>query len=137
MAKRKARSKSTVPQEKMKPPEAIRPLGADPLQTLGLVACCKVVLSSDDLKRLAAQFQVSEQQILTDFSTAVAQFVAGLNPGDKLQKLALEHLVVHHVRTVSLARLAAVASEPERIKILNDACDGASGSFRRLLCLFR
>ena len=126
---------ASLPKEEAKP-KTRKPAFSDPLQTLGLKACVEAIIGSAELRTLAAQFKISEDEFLTDFVGGITTFVARMEPRDNLRRLALVHLVLHHARTITLARVAAVQFKPDAIKVLNDARDGASGSFRRLLDVY-
>jgi hypothetical protein len=104
---------------------------------LGLCALFDVAGKILDPETFRTLFGLSEGEHLSLIADALAHFVEQMKPRDALEKLAVEQLLLTHVRVLRLSQQASKQSSPDMIKILNDAVDGASGTFRRLMTAFR
>jgi hypothetical protein len=80
---------------------------------------------------------LGQEELITGLTGVLPDFVASMNPRDALEKLALEQLMLHHARILALCRQASTNSNLDVVKVLNEACDAASNSFRRLMSAFR
>jgi len=102
------------------------------LTVLGLYSSFESLRLFPDLKGSKVN-----NEALQEFKKAVEggvlRFVAHMSPRDELERLTLEQLVFQHLRTLNLGRLASSQSGLEAMKVLNDACDGASDAYRKLL----
>jgi len=103
---------------------------------LGRGSFMEVATSIVDPKNLQTKSGLQEEEILVAAHNSFAEFVHLMRPRDPLEKLTLEQLMLHHARVVRLSQQACRQSDPEPAKLFHDACDGASGSFRRLLTAF-
>ncbi len=102
-------------------------------ETLGVVSYFAAALGILDPKTLQANLGLQEKEFFAALSDSHAEFVHQMQPRDLLEKLALEQLMLHHARVLRLSQQACCQSDPEPAKLLHEACDGASGSFRRLM----
>ena len=89
-----------------------------------------------DPKNLQAKTGLQEDEILVAAHNSFAEFVHLMRPRDPLEKVTLEQLMLHHARVVRLSQQACRQTDPEPAKLFHEACDGASGSFRRLVSAF-
>jgi hypothetical protein len=96
------------------------------------VAAAKIA----DPKALQATLGLEEKEFLAATHDSFAEFAWRMKPRDPLEKLTLEQLMLHHARVLRLSIQACEQSDPERIKLLHEACDGASGAYRRLMTAF-
>lgn len=74
--------------------------------------------------------------VLAAARDSIAEFVHKMRPRDPLEKITLEQLIVNHARVLRLSQQACSQTDPEPAKLFHEACDGASGSFRRLMTAF-
>lgn len=105
-------------------------------EMLGVGASASWALRIIDLDQFCANNGLEEAAGLVGVHGAFAGFVQGMRPRDPLEKLALEQLLLNHVRVLGLSQQASMQSNPEMIKILNESADRASGAFRRLMAAF-
>lgn len=106
-------------------------------QVLGLFAYEGVSRAVVNPESLRAGCGLGEGEFLAALSGVLPEFVEAMKPRDALEKLALEQLMVQHARVLALSRQASTNSNLDIVKVLNEACDGASSSFRRLMTSFR
>ena len=117
-------------------PDGVEQLGK--LLTGMLGTCASAVSASKilDLSTIGSSFGLDMDATSLGVNSAFDEFVKGMEPRDSLEKVALEQLLLNHIRVLSLSRQACAQSSPEMIKILNEAADRASGAFRRLMSTF-
>ena len=63
-------------------------------------------------------------------------FLRKMNPRDELDSLALQQLHLHHLRAIGLCVKASDERDVEKSKILHEAADSASNTYRRLMLSF-
>jgi hypothetical protein len=103
---------------------------------LGRGSFMEVATSIVDPKNLQTKSGLQEEEILRAAHDSFAEFVYLMRPRDPLEKLTLEQLMLHHARVVRLSQEARRQSVPKLAKLFHEACDGASGAFRRLMIAF-
>jgi hypothetical protein len=119
----------------------VEPEGVKKLAQLftGILSVCASGASADKILNfdiIGSAFGLDKNATSVGINDAFDEFVKGMKPRDPLEKLALEQLLLNHVRTLSLCQQACAQTSPEMIKILNEAADRASGAFRRLMAAF-
>jgi len=119
------------------PSQVVKRLSQIHAQMLGLFAYEGVSRTVVNTESLRAGCGLNQDEFTQVLSGVLPEFVEAMKPRDALEKLALEQLMVHHARVLALSRQAAMNAEGDGVKVINEACDGASGSFRRLMTAFR
>jgi len=61
------------------------------------------------------------------------KFVQQMNPKDPLEKLAVMEALWTHARLARMSQLAVRQTTPEGLRVVNEACDRAANTFRRLM----
>jgi hypothetical protein len=105
----------------------------------GILGTCASAASAGkilDLSTIGSRFGLDMVATSLGVNNAFDEFVEVMAPRDSLEKLALEQLLLNHIRVLSLSQQACAQSSPEMVKILNEATDRASGAFRRLMSTF-
>jgi hypothetical protein len=105
-------------------------------ETLGLASYMEAAARILDRKTLQTYSGLNDDEFLAALHDSHAEFIHQMQPRDPLEKLTLDQLMLHHVRVLRLSQQACQQSKPELFKMLNEACDGASGAFRRLMTAF-
>jgi hypothetical protein len=104
---------------------------------LALVSYSAAALRIVDPKTAEAKLGLQENEFVAAVRDNFTEFVWRMKPRDPLEKLTLEQLMSHHVRVLRLTQQACGESDPALIRMLHEACDGASGAYRRLMTAFR
>jgi hypothetical protein len=105
------------------------------LSELTLYSCFRTFeLTSDDQGAKTSNDLL--EQFRDQIQGGILQLCRDVKPSDDLERLIVELLAFHAIRTLTLGRLAAARCEADKIKILNEATDGASDSFRKLLMAY-
>lgn len=105
----------------------------------GLLGACASGASANrilDIDAFGCAFGLDKDATSAGVHDAFDGFVKGMKPRDPLEKLALEQLLLNHLRTLALSQQACAQTGPEMIEVLNGAADRASGAFRRLMIAF-
>ena len=103
---------------------------------LGLASYIEAAARILDPKTLQANLGLKDDEFLAAVHDSHAEFFHQMRPRDLLENLTLELLVVNHARALRLSQQACRQSDPKPAKLLHEACDGASGAFRRLMTAF-
>lgn len=117
-------------------PEGVQQLARSFTGILGESASFSTAFKIAHPDTIGAIFGLDKDATSLGMHDAFAEFVREMAPRDPLEKLALEQLLLNHIRVLRLSQQASSGSSPEMIKILNEAADHASGSFRRLMVAF-
>lgn len=106
-------------------------------EILGLAAYHRVCFGIMDPCGQSAQSGLTDDQFTVGLASVLDEFGQAMKPRDPLEKLALEQMLVHHARVLAMSKQASASSNPSIMKILNEGCDAAASSFRRLMTAFR
>jgi len=116
--------------------DTISKLGQSYAAMLGVASYFVVAGGIVDPKIVQDDLGLQEKEVLAAARDSVAEFVHKMRPRDPLEKITLEQLIVNHARVLRLSQQACNQTDPESAKLFHEACDGASGSFRRLTTAF-
>ena len=116
--------------------DTISKLGQSYAAMLGVASYFVVAAGIVDPKTLQNDVGLNHDEVLAAAHDSVAEFVHKMRPRDPLEKITLEQLIVNHARVLRLSQQACGQTDPESAKLFHEACDGASGSFRRLTTAF-
>ena len=111
----------------------VKKLSRGYIRALGVSTYFGVAAGILDPQALRTQCGLRDEDFLVGIHGGFADFVRKMKPRDPLEELAIQQLLVNHARVLSLARKASRQTGPKMIKVLNEVCDGASNSFRRLM----
>ena len=104
------------------------------LATFAFEGVSRTVVNPESMR---AGYGLDRDEFMGVLTGVLPEFVEAMKPRDALEKMALEQLMVQHARVLALSRQASVNTNVDIVKVLNEACDGASNSFRRLMTAFR